>query len=61
MGQQSKLAPALALLNYRPNCGLKLLAIAPPVTPAWNDTAHNKAFMSHDPDQSLRRHAPNRR
>ncbi|VAH81183.1 unnamed protein product [Triticum turgidum subsp. durum] len=48
-------------LNYQPNRGFKLLAIAPPVTPAWNDTAHNKAFMSHDPDQSSGRHAPNRR
>ncbi|CAM0910244.1 unnamed protein product [Alopecurus aequalis] len=43
-GRSPKTAPALALLNYRSNRGFKLPAIAPPVTPAWNDTAHSKAF-----------------
>ncbi|KAK3130673.1 hypothetical protein QOZ80_6BG0496470 [Eleusine coracana subsp. coracana] len=43
-GRQPKTAPALAVLNYRPNPASKLPSMAPPVTPAWNDYAHSKAF-----------------
>uniref|UniRef100_A0ACD6AHM5 Uncharacterized protein n=1 Tax=Avena sativa TaxID=4498 RepID=A0ACD6AHM5_AVESA len=43
-GRNPKTAPALALLNYRSNRGFKLPAVAPPVTPLWNDTAHSKNF-----------------
>jgi L-ascorbate oxidase len=43
-GRLPKTAPALAVLNYRPNRPSKLPALAPLVTPAWNDYAHSKNF-----------------
>ncbi|KAL5200056.1 hypothetical protein ABZP36_021259 [Zizania latifolia] len=43
-GRQPKTAPALAVLNYRPNGAFRLPALAPPATPEWNDYAHSKAF-----------------
>ncbi|KAG2606711.1 L-ascorbate oxidase-like [Panicum virgatum] len=43
-GRPPKTAPALAVLNYRPNCASKLPALAPPATPAWDDYEHSKAF-----------------
>ncbi|CAN6169637.1 unnamed protein product [Urochloa humidicola] len=43
-GRLPKTAPALAVLNYRPNAASKLPSLAPPATPAWNDYAHSKAF-----------------
>lgn len=43
-GRLPKTAPALAVLNYRPNAASKLPALAPPATPAWNDYGHSKAF-----------------
>ncbi|AQL04073.1 Plant L-ascorbate oxidase precursor [Zea mays] len=43
-GRLPKTAPALAVLNYRPNRASDLPALAPPVTPAWDDYGHSKAF-----------------
>ncbi|CAL5039067.1 unnamed protein product [Urochloa decumbens] len=43
-GRLPKTPPALAVLNYRPNAASKLPSLAPPVTPAWDDYAHSKAF-----------------
>ncbi|PUZ60235.1 hypothetical protein GQ55_4G107800 [Panicum hallii var. hallii] len=43
-GRQPKTAPALAVLNYRPNRASKLPALAPPATPAWDDYEHSKVF-----------------
>ncbi|KAF8652092.1 hypothetical protein HU200_063038 [Digitaria exilis] len=43
-GRLPKTSPALAVLNYRPNAASKLPSLSPPVTPAWNDFEHSKAF-----------------
>uniref|UniRef100_A0A0D3GHZ2 L-ascorbate oxidase n=1 Tax=Oryza barthii TaxID=65489 RepID=A0A0D3GHZ2_9ORYZ len=43
-GRQPRTAPALAVLNYRPNRASRLPAAAPPATPAWDDFARSKAF-----------------
>ena len=43
-GRPPRTAPALAVLNYRPNRASKLPALAPPATPAWDDYEHSKAF-----------------
>nr|GMD14601.1 L-ascorbate oxidase-like [Ipomoea batatas] len=45
-GRQPKTPQGLTILNYLPNSASKLPISPPPVSPAWNDYNHSKAFSA---------------
>ncbi|XP_031100994.1 L-ascorbate oxidase-like [Ipomoea triloba] len=45
-GRQPKTPQGLTILNYLPNSASKLPTSPPPVSPAWNDYNHSKAFSA---------------